>query len=489
MRRPHIVFITTDQQRSDTIHAWDCPYAITPHLDQLVQQGVSFRSAFAPGASSSASRGAMFTGMNAHTTGVFSQNVWAQQRTWVEDLAESGYRCVSIGKLGTAPDIRAPAGFHERIVVENTSSSLAERNQPDDDWGRFLALHGQQRPNQRHLSDPNWLKKCQAAAWHLDEQLHPDVFIANSAVAWITSHSPAEPIFLHIGFSGPHEPYDPLPRHLDLYKDIQIPAAVFRDNELDKKPPSHRQHQQSCAERNSQSKIDLLNAEPGDVAKMRKHYFAKVTTIDEKIGDILKALKEKGFAEDTIIVVASDHGDMLGDHRMAYAGFMYECVVRVPLIIVDNHPGRTAKKIDHLVSLIDIGPTILGVAGVQVPPHLEGHSLLPHVRGGQVETEDVAFAEEGNMVMIRNRRNKMVLYIGESYGELYDLKRDPLELVNLWDDGTLAPVKADLKNRILNWLLKSNFATASYKIGRIRRFHRPRPPGGRPGHSGPYRHR
>ncbi|MBT6148196.1 MAG: sulfatase-like hydrolase/transferase, partial [Gemmatimonadetes bacterium] len=221
-KQPHLILIMTDQQRTDTIGAWGCDHMVTPHMDRLAAEGLSFPNTFCPGATCVASRAAMFTGMYPHNTGVYSFDDWAHHRTWVEDLADAGYWCVNMGKMHLGP-WRAPGGFHERIVVENPTNGYLRSGGGDDDWGRYLSMHGTDRPNDRHLTDPDWRKKCQGAAWHLDEHLHGDVYIADAAVSWISSHQGDKPLFLQVGFTGPHEPWDPLPRHLEMYEDRAMP--------------------------------------------------------------------------------------------------------------------------------------------------------------------------------------------------------------------------------------------------------------------------
>ncbi len=143
----------------------------------------------------------MFTGMYPHNTGVCSFDDWAHHRTWVQDLADAGYWCTNIGKMHMGP-VRASGGFHERVVVENPTKGYLKSGRDDDDWGRFLSHHGAERPNDRHLTDPDWREKYQGAVWHLEEHLHSDVYIADAAASWIRSHQGDRPLFLQVGFHG-----------------------------------------------------------------------------------------------------------------------------------------------------------------------------------------------------------------------------------------------------------------------------------------------
>jgi len=466
--RPNIIVLMTDQQRGDTIHALGAGHMITPGLDRLVQSGVSFRNCFACGATCIASRAAMFTGMYAHNTGVYSFNQWAHHRSWVQDLREAGYHCVSIGKMHIAPRDEA-MGFHERIIVENPTNRALRNAGVDDDWGRYLSFHGVERPNDRNHTDPEWLTKFQGVPWHLDEHLHSDVFIGNSALAWIRRH-PVErqPVFLQVGFTGPHEPYDPLPRILDLYEGRELPKAVRREGELETKPPQHRAHQRYFRYARGEAQIAMPEATDADITEMRRHYYAKITTLDEKLGEVLDGLDQGGYLDNALVIFTSDHGDMVGDHQMAYKWLMYDPVVNVPLVVWDTRTDVQGVS-DDLVSHIDIGPTVLEAAGVDIPNYLEGKSLVRYVStGGQALSRagahQAVFCEDNYETMMRTQRHKLVHYTGqEDQGELYDLQSDPNELYNRFDDPDYREVRTALMIGLGRWLARSMYQTAGYK--------------------------
>lgn len=468
-QRPHIILIMTDQQRFDTLAAWGYGQMITPHMDRLVSEGVSFRQAYCPGATCISSRAATFTGMYAHNTGAYTFQDWAEHRNWVQELADAGYWCVNIGKMHFSPrDV--PGGFHERVIVENPTNMTHAQGGADDDWGRYLSFHGQTRPNQRNSTDPEWLKKHQGVPWHLEERFHSDVFIGDSAVAWIDNHQGNRPLFLMAGFTGPHEPWDPLPRHLELYRDKPMPRRVLKEGELDEKPPQHAAHLDFHANTRHESQIDLRGASDDEIAEMKRHYFAKITTVDEQIGRVLDALERRGWLEDSLLIFCSDHGELLGDHGLAYKWLMYDPIVHVPLII--RHPGSVGQpaEVSDLVSLMDLGPTILEAAGVEIPAYLEGRSLLPYLRGEPIQPREFVFCEDNYQVMMRSPTHKLVYYIGQEAGELYDLAADPNELDNLWNSPAHADLKNELRARLLEWLAGSVYYNAGYRQNRAKQY-------------------
>ncbi len=462
-KKPNIIMIMTDQQRGDTIHALGNKHMITPNMDRLVKKGVSFTQCFSCGATCISARAAIFTGLYPHNTGVYSFNCWAHQRLWVDDLRESGYHCVNIGKMHFSPR-HDNKSFHERIEVENPTTNFLRNGGIDDEWGRHLALHGKKRPLDRHISDPDWNKKYQGVAWHMDEHLHSDVFIGNKALAWINNYEQGKPVFLQIGFTGPHEPYDPLPRHLDMYKDKDIPMPVRKEGELEKKPPQHKGHQYFFSKTNHEARIQMQDASDKDIKHMRQHYYAKITTIDEKLGEILDALEKKGFLGNALVIFISDHGDMVGDHFLPYKWLMYDSITNVPLIIWDTQK-KANYSIKDLVSHIDLGPTILDYANIPVPIYLEGHSLMNYISGKKNKPEKYVFCEDNYLTMVRSKDFKLVYYtFQEEEGELYDLKKDPGELNNLFNDNKYAEEKHKMIVALFNWIIRSNYKTAGHKI-------------------------
>lgn len=467
--RPNLVLIMTDQQRFDTIAAWGASHIITPHMDRIAAAGTSFRQAYCPGATCIASRAALFTGMYPHNTGVYTFQHWANHRTWVQDLADAGYHCVNMGKMHFSPrDVSG--GFHERVIVENPTNTAQSNGLPDDDWGRFLRLHGQQRPNFRHQTDPDWIAKAQGVPWHLEERFHSDVFIGDSAVTWIRDFKGTGPFFLQVGLTGPHEPWDPLPRHLALYEGRPLPKPVKAEGELERKPPQHRTHLKMHAETNHESRIDLRHADEATIDHMRRHYYAKITTVDEQIGKVLDALDARGFLANSWVIFCSDHGELLGDHGLAYKWLMYDPIVHVPLIICP--PGSFAhpqpSQTQDLVSLMDLAPTILSLAGLDVPAYIEGRSLLPYVQGEPVEPRAAVYAEDNYQIMLRTPKHKLIYYIGQEAADLYDLEDDPHELVNQWDNPAYAPVRHQLLAQLLQWLATSVYYNSGYRTERAR---------------------
>ncbi|NJN81537.1 MAG: sulfatase-like hydrolase/transferase, partial [Caldilineaceae bacterium] len=234
----------------------------------------------------------------------------------------------------------------------------------------------------------------------------------------------------------------------------------------DDKPPQHRTP--SGVPRSNtdhESRIDLRGASDAEIAEMKRHYFAKISTVDEQLGRVLAALEARGWLEESLLIFCSDHGELLGDHELAYKWLMYDPIVHVPLII--RHPGSvgTPAEVGDLVSLMDLAPTILASAGVDIPTYIEGQSLLPYLNDEEVTSRRFVFCEDNYQVMMRGERHKLVYYIGQEAGELYDLEDDPHELWNRWADPEFVALKNKLLQHLLSWFTTSTYFNSGYKRG------------------------
>jgi arylsulfatase A-like enzyme len=470
-KRPNIILIITDQQRYDTIYALGFPYMETPILDRLVREGVAFSNCFITAPSCVPSRASLFNGYYPHTTGIFKNgDPWS--RSWVERLAEAGYHCVNIGKMHTVP-LETPLGFHERYVVENKDRYLEGRYYFDE-WDKALAAHGlvkQQRVLYRKRKD--YRQRLGAFEWELPEELHADMFVGNMATWWINSYPRTEPLFLHVGFPGPHPPYDPISRYTKSYLEKDLPIMEVTDEELATQPEAFLQMRKHNSEVDHDSIIHLLNPTIEQRHRQRAYYLANVTMIDEKIGQIFEALEKKGYLDNAVLIFTSDHGDCLGDHGHSQKWTMYDTITRVPVVIWS--PQRFAKNrtVAGLYQLMDIGPTILEIAGVRESSTLEAISMLPVLEGSPgKEAREFVFAEHGQddifqgvelMTMVRSKKWKLVHFLGSTSGQLFNLEQDPSEICNLWSKPEYASQKQELLDAIREWLLYSHYRTKEWK--------------------------
>jgi arylsulfatase A-like enzyme len=471
-RRPDIVLVITDQQRYETIGALGYPHVDTPVLDRLVREGTFFSRCYVTGASCVPARASLFTGVYPHTNGILT-NASSWRHTWVETLAASGYLCANVGKMHTQP-MDAPAGFEERIVVENKDRSMAKRGRDFvDAWDKALAAAGVAKPGlPAYRLLPDYAERLGAYEWSLDEELHPDVFVGRTAAAWIERHADdARPWFLEVGFPGPHPPYDPPERFVAPYRDRALPIRPVARADLDGQPAPWRALRDKHVTGNHDAAPHTIDAPHAQRHRQLAHYLGNVTLIDGEVGRVLEALARAGRLDSAIVIFTSDHGDCLGDHGHAQKWTMYEEVVRVPLVIWSKRVLTGRGEVGAMVQSLDLAPAIFELAGCPVPGWWEANSLGPALRGEPFAGRGTVYCEQGRDVvfqfcdfvsMLRTDRYKFVHFLGESFGQLFDLAQDPHEENDQWDDPALRGVREDLRTAWLDWRVASAYRSRDW---------------------------
>ena len=391
----------------------------------------------------------------------------------MEDLAAAGYHCVNVGKMHTYP-FETPLGFHERFVVENKDRYL-EGRYFFDRWDMALQARGlvkQQRELYRQRDD--YGRRLGAFTWDLPEDTQSDMFVGNLAAWWIKHKPVTQPLFLQIGFPGPHPPYDPVPRYLAPYLERDLPLPEVTEEELAAQPTAQR----ALRRHNTQVDHDSIawheHPTREELHRLRAHYLANVTMIDEQVGRILAALEAQGYLENAVVVFTSDHGDCLGDHGHIQKWTMYDIITRVPLIVWA--PGRftPGARVEGLFQQMDLAPALLELAGLAPPADWEAQSLLPALMdpaGPAAAGREVVFAEQARdgiltytamMTMVRTREWKLVHYLEQEDGELYDLRADPGERRNLWASPEHTPRREALLATLRDWLIRSNLRAGDW---------------------------
>lgn len=465
-QQPNIILIMTDQQRFDTIHALGATWQKTPVLDRLANEGTAFTNCYVTSPVCVGSRASLFTGMYPHATGVFT-NFQPWEPTWVRFLADAGYHCVNIGKMHINP-YDAKGGFHQRFFVENKDRPLfldEHTRALYDEWDKALHARKLVKPSRytRFSADPGRYRAAVGAfSWELDEDMHPDMFIGDHTIWWLKERKSANPLFLQIGFPGPHPPYDPLPRYLSQYEGVDIPVPEPTEAELAAQPPSHAVLRNNMIRNNYDSIAWKARPSKEELLRIRRHYAANVTMIDDKVGEILGTLDERGYLDNALVIFTSDHGDALGDHGHIQKWTMYDCSVKVPLLFWSKTLAGGSRN-DSLVQLMDIAPTVLEAAGVAPPDRFEARSLWPILRGEVSRVRESVYSELARdhiqtgaeyMVMRRDDRWKIVYYLDEPDGELYDLQEDPSELRNLWSVPEHRELRERLVREVLVWSVR-----------------------------------
>lgn len=472
--RPNIVFINTDQQRFDTIRARGFEHMETPNLDRLFEEGVTFDNCHITAPSCAPSRASLFTGYYPHTTGVL-KNGDRWRHGWIEDLRDAGYYTVNVGKMHTAP-YDTEMGFDERYVVENKDRYLADvpGDEPPlpgerfwfDEWDKALMARGLVKPQREFYRQwDDYEDRLGAFEWPLPEDAHPDVFVGDTAVRWLDAKPRQEPLFMEIGFPGPHPPYDPVERWAEEYLDRDLPMPDVTEADLESQPEPLRAMREHNERVDHDSVVHQVDAPAEQRHRQRAYYYANVSMIDEKVGEIVDALEANGYLDDTVIVFTSDHGDALGDHGHSQKWTMYDVVTRVPTVVWA--PDRfEARTVDDLCQLFDLGPTVLDLAGVESDESMQAESLRPALAGDEWDGREYVFAEHGPddilqevayVTMVRSDSWKLVHFLDQDHGQLFDLEADPNELDDRWDDPEAQDKKRELLDAIRDWRIRCGY--------------------------------
>jgi arylsulfatase len=461
--RPNILWICTDQQRFDTIHALGNEHIRTPNLDRLVAEGVAFTNAYCQAPICTPSRASFLTGRYPSTLHVNrngNEYFPADVPLITRELADLGYDCGLVGKL----HLSACEGRVEQ--------------RPDDGYRVFKWSHHPKPepywPTAQH-DYQQWLSD-QGVVWEeayggetpdgsdartefeagIAARYHQTTWCAEETVAFIREQRQA-PWLMSVNPFDPHPPFDPAPEYMARMAVDAMPLPLFRPEELES--------QLRFSDVDHQTKTPV-SPHDYDARRMVAAYYAQIEHLDDAVGQMLAALEETGQRENTIILFTSDHGEMLGDHGLLLKGCrFYEGAVHVPLIL--SWPGHWANGLvsDALVELTDLAPTLKEALGLPIGPEVQGQSLLPILEGRadpaqhrpfvRCEYHDAIAQPHGSRAnMLFDGRYKLVVYHGGAngpigdLGELYDLAEDPDEFVNLWDE----PAHRDTRWRLMRTL-------------------------------------
>lgn len=466
MTRPNVLWICTDQQRFDTLGCYGNQFVRTPNLDRLAERGVLFERAYTQSPVCTPSRSSFLTGRYPRTTRCRQngQSIPADELLVTRMLADAGYTCGLSGKLHTSTcNPRACAGTERRI--DDGYDEFHWSHHPAPDWPTNEYIHWLRETGVEYgTSAFNGSRYVQAG---MPAEHHQTTWCAQKAVNFIEAHASLErPWLFSFNCFDPHHAFDPPAEYLERYLERldDIPAPNYVPGELDDKPLFQQiDHGGAYGGGRSFAYDDMSN---DDHRLVRAAYWAMIDLIDDQVGRMLEALERTGQSEDTIVIFASDHGEMLGDHGIYLKGpHFYEPAVRVPLII--SCPGAVdgGRQTPAIVELVDLPQTLLDAIGLPHHDGMQGLSLWPLLTGEAPleEHRDDAYCEYYNaltshrepaahLTMVRTDQHKLVAVHGRDGGELYDLETDPTETHNLWSDAGHQDVKAEMLERLCDRL-------------------------------------
>lgn len=459
MSQPNILFIMADQLSALTTSSYGNQDVLTPNMDELARRGVVFERSYCNSPLCAPSRASMMTGQLASQIPVNdnSEELSASVPTFVHHLRRDGYKTVLSGKMHfVGPD--QLHGFEERLTTDiYPSDYMWTKYWPaQGDPPRRIGLPGDAEGGKiykRQMSQ--MVKDANPVAWNYqlehDEEVHFRALEHLRRLARQRGESASQPWFLCVSYTQPHDPYVSTPEYWSRYEGV--------DFAMPEEPPLDYELHPADIWVNTFHGIDRVKPTREDVYRSRRGYYAMVSYIDDKLGELVEELERLGQAENTIVIFTSDHGDMVGEHGMWHKRTHREWSTRVPLIVAGPSVAR-GQRVAENVSLVDLYPTILELANSEMPDVdfvrlLEGHSLVPFLRGehpanwrNEVIIENNGEATIKPIRALVKDRFKFV-YVHERPDQLFDLAKDPDEWHDVVDDPSYKETAAWLRAALL----------------------------------------
>jgi len=453
MKRPNILIFMTDQQRGDSVLPGNA--ARMPNISRFREQGLTFTETFCPSPHCCPSRATFFTGLypsqhgvwhNVHVANAISRGLKDGVRTWSEDLRDAGYRMFFSGKWHISID-QTPGN-------RGWDGPLAGKNAPDNDWPAYERLL-QNRAATRaegQIFTPGYSEFRLYGEGNEDSNgnglVQYDLRVTEEAISKLnalTGENNKQPWCMFVGCIGPHDPYIVPKRFLDLYdiENIRLPASY--SDTLRDKPNFYRRTRDLFDQLTEREHREAL-----------RHYLAFCSFEDDLFGQVLAALDRTGQAEDTLVMFCSDHGDYAAEHGLWCKGIpCFRGAYHVPMVVRwPKRLVRPGRSVDVMVSLADVAPTLLELAGIQVERSMVGQSLAPFFRDDRPSVwRDALFTQTNGNELYGIQRSIFTkdwkfVYNGFDYDELYDLKNDPAEMLNLVNDPHCQETIRNLMRRI-----------------------------------------
>lgn len=412
--RPNILLVITEQQRGDCLGCAGHPVLQTPNLDEIALHGVRFARAYSDCPVCMPARRTILSGQFPATHGLLS-NVegveWTPEATLPQVLRDHGYQTRWIGRNMHQYPKRARFGYDE---VEDGGTG------PDGEYGQWLKAHAPDDSGGWHgggVMHNDWT----AHPWPLPEHLHNTNWTVQRALTFLQRRDPTCPFFLTLSFLAAHPPLQPPAFYFERYLRTGVPDPFVGDWA---QPP----------------------AEPFAVAANQVHlrgealrsaragYYGLINHLDDQLRRVLNPVVGLGHNGDTIVCLVSDHGEMLGDHHRWHKNVAYEGSARIPFLLSAPHQLGVVPRtvVETPVTLADVMPTLLDLAGLDIPRTVDGRSLVPLLRGEDgFEREWIHIENANGTQALTDGRHKYIWWATDGREQLFDLRKDPGELHDL----------------------------------------------------------
>ena len=497
VKKPNILFITSDMQRGDCFGAFEARKARAPHVERMARNGVRFSSRITPNLVCMPARASILTGQlplthGVHDNGINLQNFQAATG-FAARLTKAGYNTGFIGKAHFStfetfaptgrPECRSSSADYDENWfgpymgfehVELVTMGHLHRKRPPErpphgqHYERFLYSRGRDENEGWDLHVTGAPPDTGAAnTWNsqLPEAWHHSNWTADRTIAFLDEQDSSKPFCAWTSFPDPHHPFCPPEpwSRLHPHEDIDLPE--HRTEDLDRRPWWHKASLEGDPKIDDprlaehRKKVSRLSAQTDEQLRhMTANYYGMISLIDHNVGRILSVLKDRGMAENTIVIYTSDHGEFLGDHGLYLKGPMpYDGLLRVGLVVTG--PGISAGHVvDDPVSTLDLAATFYDWAGIEKPEDVQSDSLRSMIEGKQGVSRDVAYSEwrmlparcgiDLDLRTVRTKTHKLSIEKNSDEGEMYDLYNDPHEMDNVYNDPAYGNVQKELEDMI-----------------------------------------
>ena len=446
--KPNVLLICTDHWSGLNTRPAGHPAVITPTLEQLARNGVTFSNAYSACPSCIPARRTLMTGMTARSHGdrSFTNGMpMPDAPTMAECFKAGGYQAFAVGKLHVSPQ-RDRIGFDDVLLEEQGRHQFGGKA---DDYELFLQERG-------HAGQEYANAMCHndfiARPWHLNEYEHQINWATREMCKTIRRRDPRKPGFWYLSYSAPHPPMTPLQAYIDIYRHVEIDAPSTGDWSRDEEALPY------AVKVRHVNNASLVGAPWREVELARRAYYATLTHIDHQIRLAIGTLHEEGLLDDTIVVFTSDHGHMVGEHGMWCMRMLYEMSAKIPLFIVPTKGSdRFAQgSVDSgLAEFGDLMPTLLDLCELPIPETVEGIVL------GK-ETRDHLYGEHDEgvtaMRMMRSGSYKLIYYPAGNIVQLFDVERVPRETNDLSDEADHQQARRELTAMLIQDMYGSDSA-------------------------------
>lgn len=445
---PNVLFIMVDDLRPD-LHSYgsnifgDNKIIQSPHIDRLAGESVLFKNHYAVVPTCGASRASLLTGHLPKTRAALSNEACVtfiadqprsdEPKTFIANLRQNGYYTVGIGKISHYPD-----GYVYPYTAEKSDKlelpyswdeMLFDAGKWGTGWNAFFGYADGTNRNDQN----NEVKPYEKA--DVDDEGYPDGLTADLAVKTLERLAERkQPFFLAVGFFKPHLPFTAPKKYWDLYDESEIDITSSPDLPAHVNNASLHNSAEFRSYKSGDEKPSLGNPVSDEYARKLRHgYYASISYVDAQVGKVLDALDQQGLADNTIIVLWSDHGWHLGDYRIWGKHTLFEYATR-SVLMVHAPEMKKGKSSERIVSSVDIYPTLMELCDVPVPEDIDGVSMVPLLRNPKNRKwEDWAFSYYKNGISLRTKRYRLTKYFRDQQPvvELYDHKKDPYENINI----------------------------------------------------------